>query len=196
MRITASAGVTTSAGPATSAGSATSVDKATEAEKAACAEEPAGVVTRDKPGQAERGGNSRWFVDGLKQGGAPYPHRERDLPAFRLPVSRSARHRYAAQMQELPEVQGMPVPSGLADLQGEPRISGHPGRPRVRRGAQEVDGVLSLLHPPIRADEQLQPSVQVHPVPRKDYYYYLKCLLGLKDILQCFFRPHTGGALI
>ena len=28
------------------------------------------------------------------------------------------------------------------------------------------------------------------------YYYYLKCLLGLKDILQYFFRLHTGGALI
>ncbi len=26
--------------------------------------------------------------------------------------------------------------------------------------------------------------------------YYLKCLLGLKDILHYFFRPHTGGALI
>jgi hypothetical protein len=26
--------------------------------------------------------------------------------------------------------------------------------------------------------------------------YYLKCLLGLRDILHYFFRPHTGGALI
>jgi hypothetical protein len=29
----------------------------------------------------------------------------------------------------------------------------------------------------------------------KGYYYYLKCLLGLKDILHYFLRPHTGGAL-
>jgi len=30
----------------------------------------------------------------------------------------------------------------------------------------------------------------------KKHYYYLKCLLGLKDILQYFLWPHTGGALI
>jgi hypothetical protein len=29
-----------------------------------------------------------------------------------------------------------------------------------------------------------------------NYYYYLKCLLGLSlDILQYFLRPHTVGAL-
>jgi hypothetical protein len=42
---------------------------------------------------------------------------------------------------------------------------------------------------------RLIPEIGKIEVEKKDYYY-LKCLLGLKDILHYFFRPHTGGALI
>jgi hypothetical protein len=42
---------------------------------------------------------------------------------------------------------------------------------------------------------QILTSIKYQRPPRF-HYYYLKCLLGLKDILQYFLWPHTGGALI
>ncbi len=126
---------------------------------------------RDRAGlrsSANRGNRFHWSAGMLKQGSASRAQRERDLSAFGFLISRSARHGHAAQVQELLEVQGVPIPGRHPILQRKPRIPGHLGRSQVRREAKEMDGVLSILHSPVEVEEQLLPSLQMHPVPREE----------------------------
>ncbi len=113
------------------------------------------VTTRPEPHEEGRYGDLR-AVDSISAMGSPAPaHRGRHFPSFRLPDRRVHGNRSAAQVHFVPEMQGMQVQNGLADLQGGPGVSGHPGGSQVQHGAGEVVGHVSVPHPAVYLEGQL-----------------------------------------